>query len=100
MRPNRSSRGIRVVQEGPSPGNLRDGMMEKGSRGRMRPGAAHTPSRSGWQQEERGSIGASRPTPFSIGALISQGDGSSCRGRLLYLERLWFGIERGADEVA
>lgn len=38
--------------------------------------------------------------PFSIWALILQGDGSSCRGRLLYLKRLWFGIERGADKAA
>lgn len=63
-------------------------------------GEAPAPVWCGWQQEERGSIGTSRPAPFSIGALISQGDGSSCRGRLLYLERLWFGIEHGADEAA
>lgn len=63
-------------------------------------GEAPVPVRCGWQQEECGSVGASRPVPFSIGALIWQGDGSSCRGRLLYLERLWFGIERGADEAA
>lgn len=49
--------------------------------------------RRGWQQEERGSAGV------VYRALISPGDGSSCRARLLTLE-LWFGIERGADEAA
>lgn len=39
-----------------------------------------------------GSITTSHPVPFSIGAPISQGDGSSCRGQPCYLTGLWFGI--------
>jgi len=35
-----SPKGIRAVQEGPSPGELRDGVMEKGSGGRMGLGAS------------------------------------------------------------
>lgn len=69
------------------------GVMEKGSRVRMRRGAAWWEPTRGCGELAAGRAPQHRHQPCSISALISQGDGRSSRGRL------WFGVERGADEA-
>lgn len=68
------------------------GVMEKGSRGRVRPEAARGSPRVVVVPLAAGRARQHRHQPCSISALISQGDGSS-RGRL------WFGVEHGADDA-
>lgn len=69
------------------------GMMEKGSRGRMQPGAAWWEPMRHCGRVAAGRARQDRHQAGSISALISQGDGRSSRGRL------WFGVERGADDA-
>lgn len=68
-------------------------MVEKGSRGRMQPGAARWEPTRHCGRVAAGRARQHRHQPGSISALISQGDGRSSRGRL------WFGVEHGADDA-
>lgn len=70
----------------------------------MRPEAVRgKPTRRCGAAGSRKSVAASAPAApcrFLSEPLSRRGMGAAAGAQLLYLERLWFGIERGADEAA